>query len=155
MVFSKSPLMSFMPLLGLCHESPQHLGPLIIPLPLVLMLEPPSRTSETLVMHPCTCPDARIGVWNTRSIVNKPSLLQSLIRSKNLDIACITETWLSSSVRDYEIAPHSYNIFCRDRNSRGGGVLIAVSVCFPSRLILASDLIEMVVVEVFLSPKVV
>ena len=119
------------------------------------MLQPPSRTSETLVMHPCTCPDVRIGVWNTRSIVNKPSLLQSLVSSKNLDIACITETWLSSSVRNYEIAPHSYTFFRRDRNSRGGGVLIAVSVRFPSRLILASDLIEMVVVEVFLSPKVV
>ena len=111
MVFSKSPLMSFMPLLGLRYESPQHLGPLIITLPLVLMLQPPCLTSETLVMHPCTCPDVRIGMWNTRSIVNKPSLLQSLVSSKNLDIACITETWLSSSVKDYEIVPHSFNIF--------------------------------------------
>ena len=106
-------------------------------------------------MHPSICPDVRIGVWNTRSIVNKPSLLQSLVSSKNLDIACITETWLSSSVSDYEIAPHGYNIFRQDRNSCGGGVLIAVSDRFPSRLILASDLIEMVVVEVYLSPKVV
>ena len=100
-------------------------------------------------MHPSICPDVRIGVWNTRSIVNKPSLLQFLVSSKNLDIACITETWLSSSVSDCEIASHGYNIFHQDRNSCGGGVLIAVSDRFPSRLILASDLIEMVVVEVY------
>ena len=46
---------------------------------------------------------------------------------------------------DYEIAPHGYIIFRRDRNSCGGGVLIAVSDRFPSRLILANELIEMVV----------
>lgn len=106
-------------------------------------------------MTPRAYPDIRMGVWNTRSIVNKPTLLQSLVCSKKLDILCITESWLSSSIRDCEIAPHGYNVFRRDRNSHGGGVLIAVSEKFPSRLLLASNLSEMVAVEVFLRPSVI
>ena len=66
-------------------------------------------------------------MWNARSVVNKLHFLQSLIYCKSLDVFCITETWLNDFVVNNEIAPENYTIYCRDRGSRGGGVMIAVS----------------------------
>ena len=63
---------------------------------------------------------------NIRSIVNKLSLFQSYIYSSDFDVICLTETWLSESVFDQEILPTNYNIYRKDRPSRGGGVLIAI-----------------------------
>ena len=40
---------------------------------------------------------------------------------------CITETWLSSTVLDNEILPSNFSLYRKDRESRGGGVLIAVN----------------------------
>ena len=36
-----------------------------------------------------------------------------------------TESWLSSSIPNYEIFPQDYNIFCKDRADGYGGVFIA------------------------------
>lgn len=41
-------------------------------------------------------------------------------------LAIITETWLNSLINDYEIVPPGYQLFRRDRGSRGGGVAIVV-----------------------------
>ena len=50
------------------------------------------------------------------------------VYSSNFDA---TETWLSESVFDQEILPANYNIYRKDRPSRGGGVLIAVKDTIP------------------------
>lgn len=42
------------------------------------------------------------------------------------NIVAITETWLDLSVLDNEIVPPGYNIFRKDRGSRGGGVALIV-----------------------------
>ena len=60
------------------------------------------------------------------SIVNKLSQFQSFVYSHNFDVIAITETWLSNSIFDNEILPTNYKIYCNDRGSRGGGVLLAV-----------------------------
>lgn len=96
-------------------------------------------------------PDTTIGLWNARSLVNKPFFLQSLVSSKSLDIICITETWLTETIPDNEIVPYNFNVFRRDRDTRGGGVLIAK---IPSRLSLSCSSIEMIVVEVYLNPRI-
>ena len=68
---------------------------------------------------------------NIRSLVNKLSIFQSYVYSSDFDVICLTETWLSESVFDQEILPINYNIYRKDRHSRGGGVLIAIKDTFP------------------------
>ena len=54
------------------------------------------------------------------------SKFQSLIYSSNYDIVFVTETWLTEFIFDQEILPTNYCIFRKDRQSRGGGVMIAI-----------------------------
>ena len=62
-------------------------------------------------------------------ITNKTGFLQSLLLfSKSIDIVCITETWLTNMISDPEIIPSNYTIYRNDRYTRGGGVLIAISM---------------------------
>ena len=86
-------------------------------------------------------------MWNARSVVNKLHFLQSLIYCKSLDVFCITETWLTDFVVNNEIAPENYTIYRRDRGSRGGGVMIAVSNTIPSKLHFSSTSLELISVE--------
>ena len=44
----------------------------------------------------------------------------------NPDFIAITGTWLHNNIDDNELLPNSYNIHRKDRESRGGGVLLAV-----------------------------
>ena len=76
---------------------------------------------------------------NIRSLVNKLSLFQSYIYSSDYDIICLTETWLTDLIFDQEILPTSYNIYRKDRPSRGGGVLIAIKDTIPA-LVIPSNL---------------
>lgn len=54
--------------------------------------------------------------------------MHSLIEQYKADRVIGTETWLSSATYDTEIIPSElgYNVYRRDRGSRGGGVLIIV-----------------------------
>ena len=76
--------------------------------------------------HNATPNDLHICLLNTRSLVNKLSNFQSLVCSSDYSIFCITETWLSKDIFDNEILPYGYSIYRKDRDSRGGGVLLAV-----------------------------
>jgi len=48
------------------------------------------------------------------------------------DIVIITETWLDESLSPYTYFTPDYNIYNKDRNNHGGGVLIAVKNCYAS-----------------------
>ena len=74
----------------------------------------------------------QICLWNCRSLVNKLSEFQSYVYSCTHDVFVLTETWLSQDIFDKEILPTAFNIYCNDRASRGGGVLIAINNSFPS-----------------------
>ena len=75
--------------------------------------------------------------WNTRSlfsihrktdgeIISNNSSLQDFVYSEQLDMICLTETWLSEKHFNVEILPRDYNVFRVDRKCKtGGGVLIA------------------------------
>ena len=52
--------------------------------------------------------------------------------SSEFNIYCICETWLSDFVYDCEIIPVNFTIYRKDRPSRGGGILVAVSNVFHS-----------------------
>lgn len=60
---------------------------------------------------------------NVRSLNNK-YLLQLFCEENHVDIVMLNETWLYPEITDEFILPN-YNIFRKDRESRGGGVLIA------------------------------
>ena len=92
-------------------------------------------------------------LFNSRSIVNKLSNLQSFVYSSNYTIYCITETWLTESVSDFEILPGNFSIFRMDRGSRGGGVLIAVDASVPCSVVSSPSNLEVVIVKIgFNSP---
>ena len=80
--------------------------------------------------------------------VCKMSLLQWLVYGGDFDAISLCETWFNPTVLDSEILP-GYNIFRRDRDDRGGGVLIVVkSTIHASRRIdLEREGTELVVVE--------
>ena len=51
---------------------------------------------------------------------------QELVYSENADIACVTETWLHKDIVNTEILPSEYIIIRKNRDSRAGGVLLAI-----------------------------
>ena len=53
-----------------------------------------------------------------------------------------------------EILLAKFTVYRRDRCTRGGGVLIAVSSAITSRLVYSSDTVEKIVVERELVPKI-
>jgi hypothetical protein len=75
----------------------------------------------------------KVLLLNTRSIkqvknrVSQLTLLNSTVSIELPDIVTLVETWLDSSVADHEILNSNFNIFRRDRGSRGGGLILAVN----------------------------
>lgn len=64
---------------------------------------------------------------NCRSIKNKKDDLAFLLATTDADIVCGTESWLDPSMTNSEIFPPNYEVYRKDRNSRGGGVFLLVS----------------------------
>ena len=85
---------------------------------------------------------------NARSIVNKINQIQNFVYSNKVDILGVTETWLTDMIYDLEIFPSSYTIYRKDRNSRGGGVMIAVRDKIHSELITTNSDLEILTVKI-------
>ena len=60
------------------------------------------------------------------------SFFQSFVYSHDFEIFCVCETWLSDNIHDHEILPDNFILYRKDRPSRGGGVLIAVTSSYHS-----------------------
>ena len=84
--------------------------------------------------------------------MNKLQKFQSFIYSKNFDLFCVTESWLHESIHDNEILPSDYTIYRNDRGERGGGVLVAIKNTVTSKLILKHNTVELLTIQVNLSP---
>jgi exonuclease III len=72
-----------------------------------------------------------LGLLNARSAVNKASLIHDVIADHRLDIAVITESWITSDAPNavkYDIAPTGYRVIHAHRGTsldgRGGGLAI-------------------------------
>ena len=63
---------------------------------------------------------------NVRSLYNKVDEIAYLLCKSQLDLLCITESWLDNSITDSEIHIPGYAIERRDRNRNGGGVLMYI-----------------------------
>ena len=61
--------------------------------------------------------------------------------------------YLNDTISSAEILPTSYTIYRNDRINRGGVVLIAVKESIPSQICFTSDTIEMITVNMNISPK--
>ena len=59
---------------------------------------------------------------NIRSIVHKVDEMTNIINENEVDIACVTETWLSDEVLHYVTDIDGYTCDRKDKvNRRGGG----------------------------------
>lgn len=63
---------------------------------------------------------------NVRGLNTKISQVRMFANASEFDLISFTETWLSESVSSSEIFNQRYQVFRRDRGSRGGGSLTAV-----------------------------
>jgi hypothetical protein len=68
-------------------------------------------------------------LMNARSVVNKTELIKDIIVENNIDIAIITETWLSASHGNFhsvltDLCPPNHKILSKARNKRGGGLAV-------------------------------
>ena len=94
-------------------------------------------------------------MWNARSVVSKVHFIQSLSIAKDIDVFCITETWLTDLIYDQEILPSNFTIYKQNRASRGGGVLIGVSNLIPARRFItnsSSQVAEHMCIELLTNP---
>lgn len=61
---------------------------------------------------------------NAQSIENKMEKLKSFLLCHDAHIAVIIKTWLQDDIGNEKIVPSTYNLFRRDRSSRGAGVAV-------------------------------
>ena len=73
--------------------------------------------------------------------------------SSDFQIIAITETWLKDYILNNEILPTGYVIYRNDRQSRGGGVMLAIDNNITSRLIECHNILEAITVLVSLYSK--
>lgn len=65
--------------------------------------------------------ELRIGHVNVQSILGNKDVIDVLIKERNTDILCISETWLSPDTPNEHIVIPNYSVYRCDKG-RGGGV---------------------------------
>jgi hypothetical protein len=77
----------------------------------------------------------KFGHLNINGIRGKLTYLRLLFQETKFDFFCVNESKIDMSVSDFDISIPGYNIFRRDRNKNGGGVVVYVKVnLFVKRL---------------------
>ena len=87
-------------------------------------------------------------LWNSRSLVNKLCDFQSFIYSSSFNVIAIVENWLSPFIADNEIFPTGFTIHSKDRESCGGGVLLAINDSWPSLQLQSPPDLEVAAVQI-------
>jgi len=93
---------------------------------LQLLLPGGIAIQETSVSNSSDCS----GVWamiNARSLCNKLDEFHLCLSDHNIDVCCVTETWLNHNIPDCFGCPKDYVVYRHDRCSVGGGVAVAYS----------------------------
>ena len=92
----------------------------------------------------------RILTINFQSLRNKIQELWAILDYIKPDVVCGTETWLDDTILDAELFPtHIYKPYRKDRNLKGGGVLILVRADIVSqKLTLTNNNCELCLVEI-------
>ena len=72
---------------------------------------------------------------NARSLINKTDELELVVITNDIDIACITETWLKETVPDKAVAVSGMTLVRNDRTyGTGGGVALYVNNKIPFKI---------------------
>ena len=90
-----------------------------------------------------------VGHLNIRSVLPKHDELQVLLERCGSMVLGLSETWLDGTIMDAEVGTPGFKIFRRDRNRRGGGVMVYVSEQFKTvrREDLEDDAVEACIVD--------
>jgi len=86
--------------------------------------------------------------YSDRSLFPKNDELCVTMETHNPDMICIVETWLCDDILNSEIALPGYQLYRRDRNRHGGGVLIYVKDHFVCSILPSADNLEIITVSV-------
>ena len=70
--------------------------------------------------------DLKILTINAEGLRNKRAAFHLLIEEHNADIVCITESKIDSNISSQELFPAQFNVYRKDRDNGGGGVITAV-----------------------------
>jgi len=80
-----------------------------------------SQMAETATGRAVGSGSLRCLYTNANSIVNKMSELHERVIVEDFELIRIAETWATESVNDAELSIVGYNMFRKDRESRGDG----------------------------------
>lgn len=87
--------------------------------------------------HADICKTLNIVYYNARSLLPKLDELRVMVEDSHPDVVCVTESWLCCEISNDELALPNYQLFRRDRDRHGGGVLIyvrgSIQVQYPSQ----------------------
>jgi len=89
----------------------------------------------------------RLLLWNARSLNKQINAFQSYIYSENFDIIAITETWLSNHTYTNEILPSGYAVTRKDRDGKGGCVMLAIKHTINISQLPSPNELELISVE--------
>lgn len=82
-------------------------------------------------------------VSNVRSLEPKIDELSCILKLNAVNVACITETWLKPEIPDSMVSIHDFNLYRKDRSTRGGGIAAYISSSIQcKRLIIDKELCE-------------
>ena len=94
----------------------------------------------------------RISHLNIRSLYNKLDEIRYIVIESDIDILCMSETWLDDSIQNSELHIPGYVIERHDRNRTGGGVIIYIkdSIIYKLRNDIAttSNIVENLWIEI-------
>ena len=62
---------------------------------------------------------------NIRSLFHKLDQVKLMLMQANIDIMCVTETWLNNNISNHELAIQRYKLVRKDRSTKRGGGIIA------------------------------
>ena len=112
-----------------------------------------SKENVRLREEKITC--TNIALFNARSLRNKMAQILHFLRANSIHVMAFTESWLGKSIGNNSIELPGFQApFRRDRHENGGGVCLYISenLACKRREDLEQESIELIWVEVYLSP---
>ena len=107
-------------------------------------------TFQLVQVHRCQNPkNAIIGHLNVNSLRNKFVAIDEFIKKK-IDICLISETKVHESFLNQQFKINGYQIFRKDRNKFGGGLMFYVNEQIPSKVLSLESIpinIELILLE--------
>ena len=108
-----------------CSNSFETLNSTILDEPIPIFTSTPKSTKSSKSKSSKPFMGLNLMLINFQSLFNKRVEFSNLLAETKCDVVIGTETWLSPEHKNSELLLDNYDIFRKDRASRGGGVLIA------------------------------